>query len=62
MLSYIVRVVTVFKDCSEMVKYYEFRELEKAKDFINDAYDKTNFKGYSYEITILKCEEIKLSQ
>lgn len=57
-MLYIVRVVTVFKDCSKLPKYYEFRTLEQAKDFIDDNYDKTNFKDYSYEIKIFKCEEI----
>ncbi len=57
-MFYIVRVMTVFKDCSKLVKYYEFKTLEQVKDFIDCNYDKTNFKDYSYEIKILKCEEI----
>lgn len=59
MLFYIVKVVTIFKDGSRYVKYFEFRKLEQAKDFIKGNYSEPNFSEYKDEIHILKCEEIK---
>ena len=58
-MFYIVKVITIFKDDSKYVEYFEFRKLEQAKDFIKGCYSEPNFAEYKDEIHILRCEEIE---
>ena len=58
-MFYIVKVITIFKDDSKYVRYFEFKKLGQAKDFIKGYYSEPNFAEYKYEIHILNCEEIE---
>ena len=58
-MTYIVRVVTKFKDKSKYAKYYEFKNLRQANEFINNNYGLLRINEYSYEIKVYRCEELK---
>lgn len=61
MLSYIVKAVTIFRDGSKLPRYYEFRELDDAKSFIDNYFKDPQISVYTYDITLLKCQEEELS-
>lgn len=45
-MFYIVKIIIIFKDDSKYVKYFEFRNLEQAKYFINNYCDKSKYAEY----------------
>lgn len=57
MISYIVKAVTIFRDGSKLPRYYEFRELDDAKSFIDNYFKETQIIVYTYDISLLKCQE-----
>ena len=61
MLTYIVRAVTIFRDGSKLPRYYEFRELDDAKSFIDNYFKDPQIIVYTYDMTLLKCQEEELS-
>lgn len=57
MVSYIVKAVTIFRDGSKLPRYYEFSEIYDAKSFIDNYFKETQINVYTYDITLLKCQE-----
>lgn len=61
MISYIVKAVTIFRDGSKLPRYYEFRELDDAKSFIDNYFKDPQISVYTYDISLLKCQEVEWS-